>query len=65
MSEQNPHPRVDVLEKLLQVFTLEQLAIVAERLQSTQAHGWGKVRIVFDNFRAVLIEHEESEKLPR
>lgn len=65
MTQPLPHPRVDALEKLLQVFTIEQLMIFAGKCQEVQARGWGDVVIRFSNAHPDTVCVTESEKLPK
>ena len=51
MSEQRPDhkatPKVDVLQKLLETFTTDDLAELAELCKDMRAHGFGDVSIHF------------------
>lgn len=58
-------PKVDVLKKLLAVFTLEQLAIIAERCEQVKAGGYGAVEIQFQAGHPRFITPGQREELPR
>ena len=58
-------PRVDVLERLLNVFTQEQLEKFAERCEQVQAGGFGSVDVQFQQGHPRFITAGQREELPK
>jgi hypothetical protein len=57
-------PKVDMLEKLLDVFTPAQLEILVARCQGMAAQGWGDVTVRFENGKPKFVVWSESQRLP-
>lgn len=48
-------PKVDALERLLKIFTVEQMGAIIDELEKVKEHGFGEVAIGF--------HHHKSQKL--
>ena len=58
-------PKVDVLEALLSVYTLEQLQFIAERShEALERTGFGHVVLCFSHGRFETLEQMNSYKAP-
>ena len=58
-------PKVDALSDLLQVFTPEQLQLIARRCKAMQERGYGDVTIRFNNSHPRFLLWSESEEMPK
>ena len=53
-----------VMRRLLQVFTIEELAVLAENAEVMKAIRWGKMTIIFADTHKKTVEVTSSQKLP-
>lgn len=47
----HPTPKVDALERLLKIFTVEQIAAMLDELERVKEHGFGEVAIGFNHHK--------------
>lgn len=65
MIKTDPTPKIDLLERALKVFTVEQLEMLLNDLEAVQQHGYGGVLIVFDNHHPQKFEPALSKLFPK
>lgn len=46
-----PTPKIDALERLLKIFTVEQIGEALDELEEVKAHGFGEVAITFHHHK--------------
>lgn len=56
--------KTKVMQRLLTVFTLEELAALAESAQVMKAIRWGRLTIIFADTHKKTVEVTASQKLP-